>query len=524
MSEELKKIKKRYGERMMHLCRDLFPTILNEPNRLISMLDSMFGHPKYLYDDIVNKDLKEEFKYFIYYLYDGEYKKIFTNKTPFELMNDAGYTLVECRNNEDIMQFKKYYSKDEKLCTFKDKRLESNYVFFAVKKNVDEIIREHFEDPKREDEYGKSVISIQFTRGKVNTLSIKNRYNHTVDNADATFNNNLDNIIPGLTDSFEKAYGLNINQSEYSDFDIGYVKANDGKYYKYNLEINGIYYCPDNIIIKNGEVIKDYVDQEKYILIDQFIVSLQNKDKGVKNPIECDDSFADDLKCINKINIKKKNNGAKVLELIREGLEPIYIEIDKYNNIIGYTNPNLLNIKNNFLRYNRTLKKIGIDNVTSIGDNCLKSNKSIQHISLKKVKDIGDCFLYKCSSVKSINLENVIKIANKFVALGYNLEYLNAPLLKLLGDDFCKNSIKLKILVLPNVEEVGDYFFANNYIMEYIFMESLKNTGIDFLKGNNCIKRISFPNLVDIPADFYDKIECMKRRNSEFKYKIKKKD
>ena len=633
MSEELKRIKKRYGERMMHLCRDLFPTILNEPNRLISILDSTFGHPKYLYDDIVNKDLKESFKNFIYYLYDGEYKKISTNKTPFQLMDDAGYTLVECKTNEDIMQFKKYYGKDEELCTFKDKRLESNYVFFAVKKNVDEIIREHFENPKREDEYGKSVISIQFSRGKVNTLSIKNRYNHTVDNADATFNNNLENIIPGLTDSFEKYYDLNINQSDYDDFDIGYVRANDGKYYKYNLEINGIYYCPDNIIIKNGEVIKDYIDKEKYILIDQFIVNLQNKDKGVIKPIECDDSFADDLNCINKINIKKKNNGTKVLELIRECLEPIYIEIDKYNNIIGYTNPNLLKIKNNFLRYNRTLKKIEIDNVTSIGNNYLKSNKSIQHISLKKVKEIGDCFLHQCSSVKSIDLENVVKIANKFVVFGYNLEYLNAPLLKKVGDEFCNDCIKLKILVLPNVEEVGDYFFANNYLMEYIFMESLKNTGIDFLRdnnnlksvsfnklivlkkgfmrfnkvlekisldsvksieshcleytsvcdlminnvedigyyfmhynrklenisadnvrvisndvlySNNCIKRISFPNLislgfgfldancileevitpnlVDMHADFYDKIECMKRRNSKFKYKIKKKD
>ena len=142
MSEELKRIKKRYGERMMHLCRDLFPTILNEPNRLTSILDSTFGHPKYLYDDIVNKDLKESFKNFIYYLYDGEYKKISTNKKPFQLMDDVGYALVECKTNEDIMQFKKYYSKDEELCTFKDKRLESNYVFFAVKKNVDEIIRE----------------------------------------------------------------------------------------------------------------------------------------------------------------------------------------------------------------------------------------------------------------------------------------------------------------------------------------------------------------------------------------------
>ena len=30
MNNELKQIKKKYGERMMHLCRTLFPTILNE--------------------------------------------------------------------------------------------------------------------------------------------------------------------------------------------------------------------------------------------------------------------------------------------------------------------------------------------------------------------------------------------------------------------------------------------------------------------------------------------------------------
>ena len=81
------------------------------------------------------------------------------------------------------------------------------------------------------------------------------------------------------------------------------------------------------------------------------------------------------------LNIKKKNNGTKVLELIREGLEPIYIEIDKYNNIIGYINPNLLKIKNNFLRYNRTLKKIEVDNVTSIGDNCLNLKSSGSYIA-----------------------------------------------------------------------------------------------------------------------------------------------
>ena len=51
--DELKQIKKRYGEGMMHLCRALFPTILEDEGILINILSSTFGHPKYLYDDII---------------------------------------------------------------------------------------------------------------------------------------------------------------------------------------------------------------------------------------------------------------------------------------------------------------------------------------------------------------------------------------------------------------------------------------------------------------------------------------
>ena len=40
------------------------------------------------------------------------------------------------------------------------------------------------------------MISIQFTKDDAHTLSIKNRYNHSVNDPDATFSNNLDNIIP----------------------------------------------------------------------------------------------------------------------------------------------------------------------------------------------------------------------------------------------------------------------------------------------------------------------------------------
>ena len=35
---ELKRIKRRYGEEMMHLCRDLFPTLLETPGKLITIL------------------------------------------------------------------------------------------------------------------------------------------------------------------------------------------------------------------------------------------------------------------------------------------------------------------------------------------------------------------------------------------------------------------------------------------------------------------------------------------------------
>lgn len=40
--DELKKIKKLYGERFMHLCRELFPTLLEEEGKLYEILSSTF--------------------------------------------------------------------------------------------------------------------------------------------------------------------------------------------------------------------------------------------------------------------------------------------------------------------------------------------------------------------------------------------------------------------------------------------------------------------------------------------------
>ena len=390
-SKELNRIKKLYGERFMHLCRSLFPTLLEQEGLLTEVLKSTFAtNSRTLYDDIVNNDLEEEFKNYIYSKIDVEKEmpEIIGEKTPYQLLDENGYDLYECNSEEEIQSFKKYYKSGEELCTFLGNRLNRCVVFFAVKKDVEEIKREDFNNPKREDEYGTSVMSIQFTKSQNSTVSIKNRYNHTVNNPDATYGNDLDRIAPGLTQSFDKLLserGLTLNSSNIEAFSIpGYVVADDGKYYKYNMEINGNYYCPGNVIIDHGNVIK--LEPEKQELIDYFILDKENKTLSLyDDPILflTGDSFIDGFKNIDSIEMANNNNSEQKTKTItikeKSSDKPITIEINKESNsIIGYTNENLVNLGDNFLMYNKQLSELNVPNVTNIGADCLANNKELK--------------------------------------------------------------------------------------------------------------------------------------------------
>ena len=207
---DLKLIKDKYGEKMMHFCRSAFSTLLETPGLLYNLIKEKFEFNKFLYEDMESEGELDSFKNYIYSLLQREEALTSSEKTPKELFDELGYDFYECKTEEEIQCFKKYYKENEVLCTFSGGRLKTCHVFFAVKKDAENIKR--FEEPRRQDEYGTSVISIQFTKDETNTLSIRNRYNHTVNNPDATFSNNLENIIPGLTDSFEKTYNFNISQ------------------------------------------------------------------------------------------------------------------------------------------------------------------------------------------------------------------------------------------------------------------------------------------------------------------------
>ena len=142
LSSELKKIKKLYGEEFMHYCRQNFPTILDEQGELLKILQSIFaGNSK-----IKLADVEEEavLKDYIYAKYNKEVnvEEIDTGKTPYELLDEKGYTLYECRTEDEIQSYKRYYYPGEELCTFNGGRLKQCICFFAVRKNVDDIKRE----------------------------------------------------------------------------------------------------------------------------------------------------------------------------------------------------------------------------------------------------------------------------------------------------------------------------------------------------------------------------------------------
>lgn len=499
--DDLKLIKKYYGEQMSHLCRELFPTILETPGKLFELLESKFAHTKYLYDDLVSQHVLDEFKSLIYNMYYREKEEVKPRiqKTPQELFEEAGYTLYECKTFADVKQFEEYYNKDEELCTFRDikGRLNRCHIFFAVKKDVDKIKREDYPNPKREDLYGTSVISLQFTKGDINTLSIKNRYNHTVFNPDATFGNNLENIAEGLTDAFEKEYGLNINSESKKDSLLlhGYVRANDERYYKYNCEVDNVYFCPDNVIIRDFEP-KKY-DTSRYLVFEEYLLDTEAHQIYANSDINTDfDSFIQSIGFIKKVQIQKDDEEKKIIIN-----DDIIIGINKLGLITSYTNSHITMIKSFFLFKNETLKHLNIPNVKVIGEHVLTNVKELEEINLPYVEEIGKNFLVE-SQTKKVYLPNVERIDSNFMRANRALTEIELPKVKIIGSMFLQENQKLKSIYLPNVENIGNNFLEFNEELESIELPKAKRINANFLEENQKLKSIYIP-VVEVIGNYF---------------------
>lgn len=199
--------------------------------------------------------------------------KDFKNKieTPFELLNRAGYSVEYADTLQKQNNIKKYFKSYEELCTFKDDtRYIRYYILNAVRYDVDKIIRENFTKPRREDDYGISVISIQILKTG-GFVSIKNRYNHIVKNPDNTFGSNPDNIIDGLSASIQHYFNVDFSSRKLS-LPGNYVFMNN-KIIQFHTEQNNIYYGKD-FYVKDG-VLKE-IDKNSKVMFDLYVLDLKN--------------------------------------------------------------------------------------------------------------------------------------------------------------------------------------------------------------------------------------------------------
>ena len=487
LSYDLNQIKIKYGEAMMHLSSKLFPTILEEEGVLFEILSENFSYSKELCKDIIDNNKIVDFKNYIYSCYEIKKEEKKCVSTPEDKKKKKGYVLYECKCESDIQKFKKYYMEGEEPCMFKGNRLKNYYVFFAVKKDADNIKREDFKIPDRQDLYGSSVLCIQFWKDdSFNTVSIKNRYNQKFSNSDATYSNNLDRIMPGLTKAFEDKYNLCLTKDLKKQFVLpNYVKAKDGRFYKFNYRINKVYYCPNNIIIDDLDVIK--YEKERYIVFDYFI--LDKKDKKITlYDKDLNDSFVDGLSNFKNIKIEKKNDLKKII------LDNIIIVLDKHNNIVSYCNPNLKEVGDNFLLRDKTLKAVYLPNVEKIGSNFMLYNCILKVLDLHSLRVAHNNFLPYNEVLDKVNIQNLEKVYDNFLQYNKSLTSLNLPYLCSVGENFMYENSAMINASFPNLYSIEPGFMHSAVNIKNMDLDSLDKSCYDYLNENSR-KFVKNPNL-----------------------------
>lgn len=198
----------------------------------------------------------------------------------------GGYTTVIFDDEQAIAECKKYYRDGEIICTYNNlkKRMEEYHMVVAIKDNIDKIKRSN--NPQRDDEYGTSILNIQIARNGSH-MSIKNRYNHTVSQCDATFDNDLNHITMGLQSMVLGYYGF-----------AGLTKANN-KYYKNVVNIGGIYlkYHTERNNIYFGDFVLDGVNGARFTDSSRYYITKGTQNRYINMPMILDfkDKIAIDL-------------------------------------------------------------------------------------------------------------------------------------------------------------------------------------------------------------------------------------
>jgi len=292
--------KKSLGENATKLIRDNYPESLDD----LEFLNYIFKKCKTRTNA---RNVLSNIENLLYvkslYLEEGKNREEKENREGLEeILEKAGYECKIITDVAELIGFKRYYSSGEVLCTYNNPagRLNLYHLIVLYKKDLDKIKRG--KNPQREDEYSTSLLNIQIHK-KFNNVSIKSRYNHTVNNPDAVYSNNLNKIAEGLTEAIEKKLGIRINHKNDVEIPDNLKLAGDF-IISYWSERNNIYVGED-VYVDNDQV--HWIDTNQELIADQFLINF--KEKTVKDLLKTDKSFLEeDLEKAlkeNKLDINK---------------------------------------------------------------------------------------------------------------------------------------------------------------------------------------------------------------------------
>jgi hypothetical protein len=567
-----KMLKKKYGET---LSREISSYIVDAPlyaDKFMKFMDNMLLDPSQAKMFLSNKTNLSYVNYkFSNFIHKGEeIKKRSDFADPFKLLYDKQYELTPVKDEDHLWTFQKDYDKGYTICTFNSTagaaaRLASNFIFWIRKPYASDILpynmltqdylqsnsadaaewRKYlkekglekedgtFQIPKKAsiyDPYAVSSISLQISRDpKSDFQKMVNRYNHAVDignggdgNADAAFNNRLNDIVQGLDDAVRNYANLPIRNTDGYTYDKA-ISVGD-KLFVYNEEINNHYVSPQGYV-KDGVYHKINPDLE--IISSGFVFNKRTKTVTSFEPTYKSDFFADADDVIfekSKIIVKSSKLGYTT-----------ELTLDEFKNIIGINSDTTRDIENNFFVHNRTLEFISLPNVQKIGWHFLNNNTSLTEINLPsvvsiddsflgrnqiissvylpEVKSIGSDFLVANNDLESISLPKVLDIGDNFIASNRNISSVNLPELRSVGKAFLEVDLNLESISLPNLKIIGDDFLYYNKYLSYISLPKAEVIGNEFLHDNGGLISIDLPNVLYIGEAFLANNESLNKIN-----------
>ena len=221
-------------------------------------------------------------------------------------------------------------------------------------------------------------------------------------------------------------------------------------------------------------------------MIDYFILDKEKKRLRLYDAYR-EDGFCKCFENIEKIQIEKNSEKEKQTRVIiietKDSELPISIEIDKDNNIIGYSNPQLTQVGDRFLQLNNQLSELNLPQLTQVGDDFLELNEQLSELNLPQLTQVGDRFLQLNNQLSELNLPQLTQVGHYFIPCNEQLSKLNLPQLTQVGDGFLKYNNQLSELNLPQLTQVGHNFLGSNNQLSELNLPQLTQVGDSFL-GN----------------------------------------